>query len=57
MTRYEMITKMSVKQLAQKVIGLSITDSYCKSDCGNDEDCTHELDCCIKWLNEDVSSL
>lgn len=56
MTRYEMITKMSVKQLAQKVIDLQVTDSYCKSNC-NEEDCPYELDCCIKWLNEDVSSL
>lgn len=25
---------------------------YCNGSCGNDEDCPHELQCIINWLNQ-----
>jgi len=56
MTRVEYIRSIPIGELAQIIIDKSITDEYCKSDCGKNG-CPHEKDCCIRWLNEDVEGL
>ena len=53
MTRIERIRNMTTKEIAIAIISYSITDEYCKSDCGQEEDCPHELKCCVKWLESE----
>ena len=57
MTRAEYIRSIPIEELAQIIIDKNITDEFCKSDCGSEDDCPHEKDCCIRWLNEDVGGL
>ena len=53
MTRYERIKSMSIEEMAEAMIGLGGTDDYCESDCEDPYfECTHEKECCIRWLNE-----
>jgi hypothetical protein len=56
MTRIERIRTMSAEDLADIIVELNITDEYCNSDCdtGNEIDCIHEKECCIRWLEEKV---
>lgn len=52
-SRYERIKYMTIEQMAKTIIDHTLTDEYCKSDCDSWEyECPHELECCIKWLNE-----
>lgn len=57
MTRVEYIRNIPIGEMAQIIIDKNITDEFCKSDCGSEDDCPHEKDCCIRWLNEDVGGL
>ena len=45
---------MTITEMAQEIIKLGFTEAYCKSDCGNEDnyECKHELECCVKWLEE-----
>ena len=60
-TRYERIKTMGVEEIAAEIILLNITDEYCKSDCAEAKDvdcmdcCRYEMECCVRWLNEEVS--
>lgn len=61
MTRYECIKAMSVEQMAAEIIRLGChTEKYCKSDCAEAESidcmdcCRYDLECCVRWLNEEV---
>lgn len=53
-TRYKRIKSMTITEMAQEIIKLNFTDAYCKSDCDNEDNCEreHELECCVKWLEE-----
>ena len=31
---------------------IKLSESFCKSDCGDDDGCPHELQCIINWLNQ-----
>lgn len=54
MTRLEKIRAMTVREIAEILIkDNAYAEEYCKSDC-EEEECLHELECCIKWLKEDV---
>jgi len=54
MTRIERIRNMTVKEIAKVIIDNNITDEFCRSQCENDEECLHDLECCIKWLEMEV---
>lgn len=43
---------MTITEMAQEIIKLGFTDAYCKNDCVNEDECMHELECCVKWLEE-----
>jgi len=53
MKRIDYIRAMKVRELAKAIIENNVTDDFCKSDCGNEEDCPQGIECCVKWLNED----
>ncbi len=53
MTRIERLRTMATEEMAREIIKLNFTDEYCKGDCKEDEDCLHELECCIRWLKEE----
>lgn len=56
MTRIEMIKNMSTKDMAEKICDMDFTSAHCNSDCKLDS-CDrgqHEMECCIRWLNEEV---
>lgn len=53
MTRYDLIKSMSIDEMARQIIKLNITDEFCDSACGNEEECLHDVECCIKWLKSD----
>lgn len=55
MTRYERIKNMTPEELAKAIIDNNITDDFCKDDCGN-EDCQHDLECCVRWLGEEIEA-
>lgn len=55
MRRIDHIRKMTTAEMAAEIIGRRITDKYCRSDCRNKNGCPHEMKCCIKWLNEEIS--
>ena len=63
MTRYERLKAMSIEEVAAEIIRLRVTDDYCKSDCVEAENidcmdcCRYELECCIRWLNEEVEEV
>jgi len=52
MKRIDYIKAMTTKEMAKAIIEHNL-DDFCKSDCGNEENCPHEIECCVKWLNED----
>ncbi len=55
-TRRDKFKKMSVEELAEAIVtdGDYYGDKYCKSDCGSDDDCPHPVECCKKWLMEEI---
>lgn len=55
MTRYELIKSLPIKEMAIKIIEDTPIDDYCRDTCG-DKECCHEaeLECTIKWLQEEV---
>ena len=57
-TKYEKVKSMTIEEMAHEIIELEFTDAYCKSDCSSadedDYDCPHSIECCVKWLNEEV---
>lgn len=59
LTRYEKIKNLSIKEVAQTIIDYNITDEFCKSDCegckGTECECPHDLECCVKWLQEEAN--
>ena len=53
--RIDYIRAMTVEEMAKTIIKLHVTDAYCKNECDDpDFACTHELDCCVRWLEEHV---
>ena len=55
MTRYEKIMEMSIRDVAEALIELEkFDDEYCKSDCGPEYDCPHEVECAARCLGEEV---
>lgn len=58
MTRYEQIKAMSMQEMAEAIIKHTDIDDYCLGDCDGDmkdyTDCKHPVECCIRWLNEEV---
>lgn len=56
MTRIEMIKNMSTKDMAEKICDMNFTSDYCNSDCKlySCNGGQHEIECCIRWLNEEV---
>jgi hypothetical protein len=54
MKRIDYIRSMSVEELAKAIIDNSITDEFCDGSCGYENDCPHDLDCCIIWLGKDI---
>lgn len=55
MKRIDEIRNLSVEELAEIIIEANVTDEYCDSSC-EDEECNHEKECCIRWLNEEVKT-
>lgn len=57
-TRFEKIKAMTVKEMANVIVGLSFIDKYCKGkyseQYGGNCPCngSDELSCCMDWLNE-----
>ncbi|MEA4805112.1 hypothetical protein [Acetobacterium wieringae] len=57
-TRFEKIKAMTVKEMANVIVGLRFIDKYCKNkyseQYGGNCSCngSDELSCCIDWLNE-----
>lgn len=58
LTKYEKIINMATVQMAKVIVEYNITGGFCKSDCSgadeDDYDCPHPIECCVKWLNEEV---
>jgi hypothetical protein len=54
MRRIDLIKNMKPEEIAKEIIKLDITDAFCKGDCGEEDGCPHDVDCCIKWLEEEV---
>ena len=54
MTRIEKLRSLSLEDMADKISDYGLVDGYCKSDCAEDNDCLHERDCIVRWLNEEV---
>ena len=52
MRRIDYIKAMTVRETARLIIRHNITDEYCSDDCGSENECPHELECCMKWLEE-----
>lgn len=64
MNNIEKIQGMSIEELAKLIIGIEKLelDVFCKSDCKGDFEnddpdkmCPHPMQCCEKWLMEDVN--
>ena len=56
MKRIDYIRAMTAEEMAEKIIKKNITEDFCKSDCENENDCTHDKECCIRWLYEEDPS-
>ncbi len=56
MTRIERIKSMSIEDIAKMIVDDDLTAEFCKSDCSDtdDYDCPHPVECCVRWLNEEV---
>ena len=59
MTRYERIKNMSIEAVAAWLIENDFDGIFCKSVCDkaadpDSTDCPHPLECCIKYLEEEV---
>ena len=59
MKRIDKIKNMTVEEMAREIIRLNFTDEYCDSGCPdtwNKPICQEELEleCCIRWLEEEV---
>lgn len=52
MKRIDYIRNMPVEEIAKIIIAKNIADDFCKSDCG-DEDCMHDVECCVRWLEQE----
>jgi hypothetical protein len=54
MRRIDYIRNMSVEELAKAIIDHSITDEFCDSSCGCEDDCPHDVECCVIWLSGEM---
>ena len=56
MKRIDYIRNMTTEEMAEKIISMNYcADAYCKSDCVSEFSCPHELECCMRWLESEVS--
>lgn len=52
MQRIDYIRAMTIKEMAEAIIEHNITDAFCKSDCEQEDECPHAVECCVRWLGE-----
>ena len=60
MTRFELLKSLSVEDTAKMIVDDNLTDAFCKSECVVDVDigdCSHPIECCIRWLKEEVEKI
>jgi hypothetical protein len=60
MTRFDFLKFLSIEDTAKMIVENNLTNSFCKNECEIDfdiEDCLHPIECCIRWLKEEVKKI